>query len=125
MAYLDKFDENLQKSTFPKRIQTKRSKVVVKYLVKIRNDVTTQTNNCAKGSDRGEGKGSKSKTPVQEKDTEKKENGKKSKSLGLCNECGKSGKLKKCALCRKVGYCSKECQTQAWGVHNVYCEGRK
>ena len=50
---------------------------------------------------------------------------KKSKSTGYCNECGKAGKVKKCALCRKVAYCSKDCQTQAWSIHKKYCEGRK
>lgn len=34
----------------------------------------------------------------------------------------KSFKLKSCSGCRKVQYCSKECQKQAWKAHKAFCK---
>lgn len=39
-----------------------------------------------------------------------------------CMTCGKTKpKLKKCAKCRKVFYCSAECQRQNWKSHRALC----
>ncbi len=39
----------------------------------------------------------------------------------LCAKCGKEAKLAKCARCRVVSYCSKECQQQHWPQHKPAC----
>ncbi|KAK0671768.1 hypothetical protein QBC41DRAFT_384281 [Cercophora samala] len=46
---------------------------------------------------------------------------------GKCGNCGKEGgeeDLAKCTGCRGVGYCSKECQVEAWteGGHKSACK---
>jgi hypothetical protein len=33
---------------------------------------------------------------------------------GLCARCGNGGNLMRCAACKSVSYCGKECQTAAW-----------
>lgn len=38
-----------------------------------------------------------------------------------CAKCGKSGKSLQCSRCRKVAYCSKECQRQDWKSHKPSC----
>lgn len=47
-----------------------------------------------------------------------------------CLTCGKTsvntGKaLSKCMECKKVSYCSKECQTKDWKKHKVFCKAAK
>ena len=40
-----------------------------------------------------------------------------------CGYCGKySPATKKCTRCKNVQYCSKECQTKHWPVHNKSCK---
>jgi len=39
----------------------------------------------------------------------------------VCAECGKSGAASVCTACRRVRYCSKECQRKAWKLHKVVC----
>jgi MYND finger len=38
-----------------------------------------------------------------------------------CKACGKAG-TKKCAKCREVSYCSRECQTRDWPSHKKSCK---
>ncbi|CBN79557.1 conserved unknown protein [Ectocarpus siliculosus] len=38
-----------------------------------------------------------------------------------CAQCGKSGKPLQCSRCRKVAYCSKECQRRDWKSHKPSC----
>jgi MYND finger len=38
----------------------------------------------------------------------------------VCGVCGKKG-LKLCTGCKKVYYCSKECQAEAWKEHKLVC----
>jgi hypothetical protein len=40
-----------------------------------------------------------------------------------CDGCGKRGiKLKRCAACNSVRYCSEECQRAAWKLHRIECK---
>ena len=39
-----------------------------------------------------------------------------------CAACGKKGKVRRCARCKSVGYCGKECQESAWGAHKKECK---
>ena len=40
-----------------------------------------------------------------------------------CESCGKkSVSLKKCSRCKKVKYCSVECQTKDWKSHKIGCK---
>lgn len=42
--------------------------------------------------------------------------------IRICNACGKShDKLKRCARCNIVRYCSKECQSADWPEHKTKC----
>jgi len=44
-------------------------------------------------------------------------------SMKGCDMCGNRLKpLSKCTGCRKVSYCSRECQVQAWKMHKVECK---
>ncbi|CAM9617444.1 unnamed protein product [Hapterophycus canaliculatus] len=38
-----------------------------------------------------------------------------------CAKCGTGSDLKKCTRCRKVSYCSRECQRQDWSRHRPVC----
>lgn len=38
-----------------------------------------------------------------------------------CGSCGEEAKLKLCASCHRVGYCSRECQTKDWPDHSKCC----
>lgn len=38
-----------------------------------------------------------------------------------CYVCGKLQQVKTCGGCRKVQYCSYECQRAAWGSHKEVC----
>ncbi len=42
-----------------------------------------------------------------------------------CANCGATSgggvKLRKCAGCRRVRYCSQECQAQHWAQHKLVC----
>lgn len=38
-----------------------------------------------------------------------------------CAKCGKEGSSLRCSRCRKVRYCSKECQGQDWKNHKPKC----
>ncbi|CAM9233644.1 unnamed protein product [Ectocarpus fasciculatus] len=40
---------------------------------------------------------------------------------GRCAKCGKIGKSLQCSRCRKVAYCSKECQRRDWKSHKPSC----
>lgn len=42
-------------------------------------------------------------------------------SASRCAKCGKGGKTLQCTRCRKVSYCSKECQKSHWKVHKSAC----
>lgn len=41
-----------------------------------------------------------------------------------CGGCGKAGRgMRKCGRCKRVHYCSKECQTEDWrGGHREKCD---
>ena len=43
-------------------------------------------------------------------------------AIDLCFFCAKEGSLKQCTGCRKVFYCSLECQRQNWIHHRVQCK---
>ncbi|CAN0472242.1 unnamed protein product, partial [Ectocarpus sp. 8 AP-2014] len=38
-----------------------------------------------------------------------------------CAKCGKGGNSLQCSRCRKVAYCSKECQRRDWKSHKPSC----
>ncbi|KAJ7755603.1 hypothetical protein B0H14DRAFT_2978221 [Mycena olivaceomarginata] len=40
---------------------------------------------------------------------------------GLCALCFGDGPLHRCARCKVVSYCSKECQTKDWQLHKTAC----
>ncbi len=44
-----------------------------------------------------------------------------------CSFCNKSDATKRCSACRKVNYCSKECQINDWNSHKPNCfkDGKK
>jgi hypothetical protein len=42
--------------------------------------------------------------------------------LNACRVCGKKENLMKCARCRAVAYCRKECQKNDWAVHKIICQ---
>ncbi len=39
-----------------------------------------------------------------------------------CNVCKKNGKIKLCSRCKKVRYCSPECQKSDWPTHKTVCK---
>jgi hypothetical protein len=39
-----------------------------------------------------------------------------------CSTCLKKGILKRCSKCKKVFYCSKECQKKDWNFHKTICK---
>jgi MYND finger len=41
---------------------------------------------------------------------------------GRCAHCLREAAAKKCARCKAVRYCSKECQTAAWKAHKKECK---
>ena len=44
----------------------------------------------------------------------------------ICSNCGKNDeKNQRCARCRKVCYCSRECQVAHWAHHKVMCNSIK
>jgi len=47
--------------------------------------------------------------------------------MQACRQCGKVGgtpgvKLRKCARCLEVAYCSAECQKTDWRKHRMECK---
>lgn len=40
----------------------------------------------------------------------------------VCANCGRMHDLKKCARCRQVYYCDRDCQTIHWSVHKTGCQ---
>lgn len=40
---------------------------------------------------------------------------------GGCAKCGKAAAPMRCSRCRKVGYCSKDCQRMHWKSHKPAC----
>ena len=42
-------------------------------------------------------------------------------SASTCAKCGKGGKSLTCTRCRKISYCSKECQISHWKTHKPAC----
>lgn len=40
-----------------------------------------------------------------------------------CANCGSQGKLRACTACKKVSYCSTECQKKDWQFHRRTCGG--
>ena len=40
---------------------------------------------------------------------------------GVCNSCLKVARMKKCARCRTVYYCSASCQRKDWETHREEC----
>jgi len=42
-------------------------------------------------------------------------------SSDMCDYCGKEGDLKRCARCKKIWYCSRECQKKGWPAHKHSC----
>lgn len=40
----------------------------------------------------------------------------------MCEKCGSVGKLKVCSGCRKIHYCSAECQKADWADHKADCK---
>ena len=45
-------------------------------------------------------------------------------TTGSCNRCNKDT-TKKCAGCKSVHYCSRECQKQDWAKHKKFCKKHK
>lgn len=47
--------------------------------------------------------------------------------LKLCRGCGKDNEkqISNCTACKKVYYCSKECQKEDWKIHKKFCEIKK
>jgi len=41
-----------------------------------------------------------------------------------CARCGDRGKLKVCATCKSISYCSVECQKEDWKKHKLVCKKR-
>ena len=41
---------------------------------------------------------------------------------GSCSNCFKFGEFAKCSRCRKVCYCSRECQKAHWKEHKKECK---
>ena len=39
-----------------------------------------------------------------------------------CDHCGNGGSLKRCARCKSVWYCSRECQKNGWSTHKLVCQ---
>lgn len=42
--------------------------------------------------------------------------------VGICIKCEKPGHSKRCSRCRKVFYCSKQCQQEDWSKHKQVCK---
>ncbi len=42
-----------------------------------------------------------------------------------CNNCPQQEKLMKCSGCRKVSYCSSQCQRADWRVHKSSCASKE
>ncbi len=40
----------------------------------------------------------------------------------LCSNCKCQEALKKCSSCKKVYYCSIDCQIIHWNIHRSYCK---
>lgn len=47
--------------------------------------------------------------------------------LKLCRGCGKENEklISACTACKKVYYCSKECQKEDWKIHKKFCDLKK
>lgn len=45
--------------------------------------------------------------------------------LKLCDHCLDGKNIQSCRLCRKVGYCSIECEKEAWAIHKFECANMK
>jgi hypothetical protein len=39
-----------------------------------------------------------------------------------CASCGKKGKVLRCAKCKSVAYCGRECQQSGWAAHKKECK---
>ncbi|XP_034299519.2 uncharacterized protein [Magallana gigas] len=48
-----------------------------------------------------------------------------SKDLEFCPVCGYTGKLKLCQRCKKIKYCSVECQKADWKKHKLCCSSEE
>ena len=47
------------------------------------------------------------------------------RKIRVCANCGLlTAELQKCARCRRVRYCSLQCQKLAWAVHRLDCYRR-
>ena len=60
---------------------------------------------------------------IVDSDDDEKEEKKVVKKMSKCENCGKSGKLLKCR-CRKVAYCSLDCQKKDYKFHKRICTGK-
>ena len=44
-------------------------------------------------------------------------------TVHACNVCDSETNLKRCARCKKVAYCSRNCQKKDWKTHQEKCSG--
>lgn len=59
-------------------------------------------------------------TPIE--DEKEIKNGNEKRECNYCHKCEDEEKLKRCSRCKKILYCSKECQKEDWKKHKIECD---